>query len=104
MLKKLFIHFKKSILNNFQLTKLKVNQIDLLDSLPYDEPKETPAEEIDVVGEEVMPQSSTPSDAIVSESSSTDSEQTTQKSDATVKPKASVPENDINDEGQITMF
>ena len=87
-----------------QLTKLKVNQIDLLDSLPYDEPKETPAEEIDVVGEEVMPQSSTPSDAIVSESSSTDSEQTTQKSDATVKPKASVPENDINDEGQITMF
>jgi len=87
-----------------QLTKLKVNQIDLLDSLPYDEPKETPAEEIDVVGEELVPQSSTPSDAIVSESSATDSEQTTQKSDATVKPKASVPENDINDEGQITMF
>ena len=51
-----------------------------------------------------MPQSSTPSDAIVSESSATDSEQTTQKSDATVKPKASEPENDISDEGQITMF
>jgi topoisomerase-4 subunit A len=87
-----------------QLTKLKVNQIDLLDPLPYEEPTNTPAEEIDVVGEEVMPQSSTPSDAIVSESSSTDSEETTQKSDATVKPKASEPENDINDEGQITMF
>ena len=87
-----------------QLTKLKVNQIDLLDPLPYEEPINTPAEEIDVVGEEVMPQSSTPSDAIVSESSATDSEQTTQKSDATVKPKASEPENDISDEGQITMF
>ena len=87
-----------------QLTKLKVNQIDLLDPLPYEEPINTPAEEIDVVGEELVPQSSTPSDAIVSESSATDSEQTTQKSDATVKPKASVPENDINDEGQITMF
>ncbi|CAI8197761.1 MAG: DNA gyrase subunit A [Formosa sp. Hel1_33_131] len=87
-----------------QLTKLKVNQIDLLDPLPYEEPTNTPAEEIDVVGEEVMPQSSTPSDAIVSESSTTDSEETTQKSDATVKPKASEPENDINDEGQITMF
>ena len=87
-----------------QLTKLKVNQIDLLDPLPYEEPTNTPAEEIDVVGEELVPQSSTPSDAIVSESSSTDSEETTQKSDATVKPKASEPENDINDEGQITMF
>ena len=87
-----------------QLTKLKVNQIDLLDPLPYEEPINTPAEEIDVVGEELVPQSSTPSDAIVSESSATDSEQTTQKRDATVKPKASEPENDISDEGQITMF
>ena len=87
-----------------QLTKLKVNQIDLLDPLPYEEPINTPAEEIDVVGEELVPQSSTPSDAIVSESSATDSEQTTQKRDAAVKPKASEPENDISDEGQITMF
>ncbi len=87
-----------------QLTKLKVNQIDLLDPLPYEEPINTPAEEIDVVGEELVPQSSTPSDAIVSESSATDSEQTTQKSDTAVKPNPSEPENDISDEGQITMF
>ena len=87
-----------------QLTKLKVNQIDLLDPLPYEEPINTPAEEIDVVGEELVPQSSTPSDAIVSESSATDSEQTTQKRDTAVKPKPSEPENDISDEGQITMF
>jgi topoisomerase-4 subunit A len=87
-----------------QLTKLKVNQIDLLDPLPYEEPINTPAEEIDVVGEELVPQSSTPSDAIVSESSATDSEQTTQKRDTAVKPNPSEPENDISDEGQITMF
>ncbi|MDG1394395.1 MAG: DNA gyrase/topoisomerase IV subunit A [Flavobacteriaceae bacterium] len=87
-----------------QLTKLKVNQIDLLDPLPYEEPVNTPAEEIDVVGEEVIAQSSTPTDVIVSESSSTDSEKTTQKSDGAVKPKSSEPDHDVNDEGQITMF
>ena len=37
-----------------QLTKFKVNQIDLMESLPYDEPVETPADEIDVVGEEIL--------------------------------------------------
>ncbi len=37
-----------------QLTKFKVNQIDLMESLPYDEPEETPADEIDVVGEEIL--------------------------------------------------
>ncbi len=87
-----------------QLTKLKVNQIDLLDPLPYEEPVNTPAEEIDVVGEEVIAQSSTPTDVIVSESSSTDSEKTTQKSDGAVKSKSSEPDHDVNDEGQITMF
>jgi topoisomerase-4 subunit A len=32
-----------------QLTKEKVNQINLLDPLPFDPPKETPANDIDVV-------------------------------------------------------
>ena len=35
-----------------QLSKLKVNQIDLLPSLPYDPPKEIPADELDVIDEE----------------------------------------------------
>ena len=88
-----------------QLTKLKVNQIDLLDPLPYQEPKEISADEIDVVGEEVVSQSSTTSDETVSESSSNDTaEETIQKSDRAVKPKPSESENDTNDEGQITMF
>ncbi len=37
-----------------QLTKYKVNQVNLLDALPYDPPKETPANEIEVVDEEVV--------------------------------------------------
>ena len=49
-----FINIKGvSALGN-QLTKFKVNQIDLMESLPYDEPVETPADEIDVVGEEIL--------------------------------------------------
>lgn len=35
-----------------QLSKLKVNQIDLLPSLPYDPPKEIHADELDVIDEE----------------------------------------------------
>ena len=36
------------------MTKLKVNQIDLMESLPYEQAEETPADEIDVVGEEIV--------------------------------------------------
>ncbi|WP_025740202.1 DNA gyrase/topoisomerase IV subunit A [Aquimarina pacifica] len=35
-----------------QLTTYKVRQINLLDALPYEEPEELPAEEIEVIGEE----------------------------------------------------
>ena len=42
-----------------QLSKLKVNQIDLLPSLPYDPPKEIYADELDVIDEEEV--KSTPS-------------------------------------------
>ena len=42
-----------------QLSKLKVNQIDLLSSLPYDPPKEIHADELDVIDEEEV--KSTPS-------------------------------------------
>ena len=42
-----------------QLSKLKVNQIDLLPSLPYDPPKEIHADELDVIDEEEV--KSTPS-------------------------------------------
>jgi len=91
-----FINVKgMSALGN-QLTKLKVNQIDLLESLPYEEPKQSPADEIDVVGEELITQTvSSPGESSIE---TTSNEDTGQNSEAAEK------ENDVNDEGQITMF
>ncbi len=40
-----------------QLTSEKVKQLNLLDPLPYEEPEETPPEEIEVVGEETLSES-----------------------------------------------
>ena len=40
-----------------QLTKDKINQVSLLSSLPYDAPEETPANDIEVVGEETVSKS-----------------------------------------------
>ncbi len=37
-----------------QLTKEKINQINLLEPLPYEAPEETPAEEMEVVGQETV--------------------------------------------------
>ncbi len=70
-----------------QLTKDKVNQINLLDSLPYEAPEETPAEEIEVVGEEVV-------------------ENTTKIDEAPTKPSTNGEAKDLetDDEGQITLF
>jgi topoisomerase-4 subunit A len=83
-----------------QLTKYKINQIDLINSLPYTEPKKIPADEIIVVEEE-----------IVSESVSKESKQNTELNtelninDGTSKDLgASDLDLEINDEGQITLF
>ena len=42
-----------------QLTKFKVNQINLLEPLPYEAPEDTPADELEVVGEEVVSENNT---------------------------------------------
>ena len=42
-----------------QLTKLKINQIDLMEPLPFEEPKETPADDIQVVDEEIITKTET---------------------------------------------
>lgn len=83
-----------------QLTKYKINQIDLINSLPYTEPKKIPADEIIVVEEE-----------IVSESVSKESKQNTELNtelninDGTSKDLgASDSDLEINNEGQITLF
>lgn len=49
-----FIDIKGISAMGNQLTKDKVKQIDLVESLPYDEPEEVPADEIEVVDEVVV--------------------------------------------------
>ena len=82
-----------------QLTKFKVNQIDLMESLPYTQPEEIPADEIDVVGEEIV---NKPEETL-NEVTSTISKNLPTENQVNDSPKDSEPEN-LNDEGQITLF
>lgn len=71
-----------------QLTKDKVNQINLLDPIPYEAPEEVPAEEIEVVDETDV-------------SDETKSEVKEEKKDSNGEAP---PDFEIDDEGQITLF
>ena len=94
-----FINVKGiSALGN-QLTRFKVNQIDLMESLPYTQPEETPADEIDVIAEEIVGETSETSQEnlkAISESSPTEN-------NANNTPKDTESES-TNDEGQTTLF
>ncbi|MDA9875927.1 DNA gyrase/topoisomerase IV subunit A [Flavobacteriaceae bacterium] len=82
-----------------QLTRFKVNQIDLMESLPYTQLEETPADEIDVVAEEIVGETSETSQEnlkAISESSPTEN-------NANNTPKDTESES-TNDEGQTTLF
>jgi len=82
-----FISVKGITAQGNQLTKDKINQVNLLDSLPYEAPEEVHADELEVVDEE-----------------------TVDNSDTEVQPKASNKNNDndddldIDDKGQVTLF
>ncbi|MBT8273875.1 MAG: DNA gyrase/topoisomerase IV subunit A, partial [Bacteroidia bacterium] len=65
-----------------QLTKEKVNQINLLDPIPYEAPEEVPADEIEVVDEEIV----------------------TEKKDSNPTNGEAPTDLEIDDEGQITLF
>jgi topoisomerase-4 subunit A len=71
-----------------QLTKDKVNQINLLDPIPYEAPEEVPAEEIEVVDETDV-------------SDETKSEENKEKKDSNGEAP---PDFEIDEEGQITLF
>jgi topoisomerase-4 subunit A len=71
-----------------QLTKDKVNQINLLDPIPYEAPKEVPAEDIEVIDETNV-------------SDQTKSEIKEDKKDSNGEIP---PDFEIDDEGQITLF
>jgi topoisomerase-4 subunit A len=70
-----FIKIKGISAQGNQLSKYKVNQIDLSDSLPYEAPKTIPADDIEVIDEEEVNDDLGKDD-----------------------------QNDINNEGQIKLF
>lgn len=78
-----------------QLSKYKVNQINLLDPIPFEAPEAIPAEEIEVVGEENI-SSSTPE-----ATPETDAPKEAPKKDINPESDSDL---DIDDEGQITLF
>jgi topoisomerase-4 subunit A len=82
-----------------QLTKFKVNQIDLMESLPYTQPKETPPEEIDVIAEEIVGETSETSQ----EELKAMSETPPAKNITSTGPKNPDSESS-NEEGQTTLF
>ena len=69
-----------------QLTKFKVNQVNLLDPIPYEPPKEVPADEIEVIDEQVVSAKENPEDS---------------DNDSVVTNEA---EADTDDDGQTTLF
>ncbi|GAB4163145.1 MAG: hypothetical protein Tsb0033_23100 [Winogradskyella sp.] len=78
-----------------QLTREKINQINLLDPLPFEAPEEVHADDLEVVGEEQV-------------SVDTEVDEKTDKSkDANVDP-SNKPEDDndldVDDKGQVTLF
>jgi topoisomerase-4 subunit A len=75
-----------------QLTKEKINQINLLEPLPYEAPEEIPAEEIDVVDE-----------TNVSEETKAENKPEPGK-DKNKSNGEAPPDLDIDGEGQITLF
>jgi len=79
-----------------QLTKEKVNQINLLDPLPYEPPEEIPANDIEVVDETEVSVDSI-------ESSESESKEIKPKSDSK-KEDNSGSNGNLNDKGQITLF
>ena len=84
-----------------QLTKLKVNQIDLIGSLAYDAPIQLNADEIDVVEEDVLIQSEKKSE-VINEDVQTQESTTIDK--VKQAPRTTDSDLDVNDEGQITLF
>ena len=84
-----------------QLTKLKVNQIDLIESLAYDAPIQLNADEIDVFEEDVLIQSEKKSEVI---NEVVPTHETTSIDKVEQAPKTTDSDLDVNDEGQITLF
>ena len=86
-----------------QLTKLKINQIDLMEPLPFEEPKETPADDIQVVDEEIITKTET-NPSLETGEDSEHSNKNMSSEDSPVKPDSTPSNQDGDNEGQITLF
>ena len=94
-----FIDVKGISAQGNQLSRLKVNQIDLSEPLPYEAPEEVHADELEVVGEEVVGTNTAIdiSDEISSTTNAVESSETPTPTEN--------KENSTGDsEGQITLF
>ncbi|MDA8572352.1 DNA gyrase/topoisomerase IV subunit A [Flavobacteriaceae bacterium] len=94
-----FIDIKGISAQGNQLSRLKVNQIDLSDPLPYEAPKEVHADELEVVDEEVVDANT--SEEIQSEISES---KPSLESSAPSNPSKNNENNSNDSEGQITLF
>ena len=94
-----FIDVKGISAQGNQLSRLKVNQIDLSEPLPYEAPEEVHADELEVVGEEVVTTNTTIdiSDEISSTTNAVESSETP-------TPTENKEDSTGDSEGQITLF
>ena len=94
-----FIDVKGISAQGNQLSRLKVNQIDLSESLPYEAPEEVHADELEVVGEEVVTTNTAIdiSDEISSTTNAVESSETP-------TPTENKEDSTGGSEGQITLF
>lgn len=83
-----------------QLTKDKVLEINALEPLAYEEPQETPAEEIEVVEEQNLSKDNSPS----TEQAAPASKEESPADEAAPNSKEEPPAEDADGEGQITLF
>ena len=94
-----FIDVKGISAQGNQLSRLKVNQIDLSEPLPYEAPEEVHADELEVVGEEVVTTNTAIdiSDEISSTTNAVESSETPTPTENKEDPTG-------DSEGQITLF
>ncbi len=94
-----FIDVKGISAQGNQLSRLKVNQIDLSEPLPYEAPEEVHADELEVVGEEVV---TTNTDIDISDEISSTTNAV--ESSETPTPTENKEDSTGDSEGQITLF
>ncbi|UAM99474.1 DNA gyrase/topoisomerase IV subunit A [Polaribacter litorisediminis] len=86
-----------------QLTTDRIKNVNLLDSLPFEEPKEETSEEIEVVDEEVIDEKLPIDTPVIEKPSTLDTQAKEEKKQALLK-KAIQKKKDNNDENQQKLF